>query len=318
MVKPITTSPAVRRAVLGTMLTGIAVTGAFAANNRNNTAEERPQYTEVSSAASSAVKAMAMPVVNSDKNTHNAQVDKVAYYLCKNEEEIQATKQILDAKYAEDGLYGASIELQLMCDDELLRESVRNFQKETSKKLGEELMYIYAHEELSAAEIVNLGLFFRSLGIETENKKITEDDISNASDELASNCDNVLNYLNNDFLKLRYSGYGNVLSEEALKLNGKPTAEKASAAVDQNVKNILKNNQAGQNEYFAKVKKFDLAQNGSKTVAQKANLISYKVFTLDSIIMKKVLNGIDYFKNNKKFNEYYEKEFLSKEPKPIK
>lgn len=71
MIKPITTSPFIRRAAVGAMMAGAVAVGANAANKNNNSASEQPMYTELSSTASSAVAAAAMPQlskVNGDEN----------------------------------------------------------------------------------------------------------------------------------------------------------------------------------------------------------------------------------------------------------
>ncbi len=71
MIKPITTSPFIKRAAVGAMMAGAVAVGANAANKHNNSVSEQPMYTELSSTASSAIAAAAMPQLNKVNGDEN-------------------------------------------------------------------------------------------------------------------------------------------------------------------------------------------------------------------------------------------------------
>lgn len=116
MIKPITTSPFVKRAVVGAMMAGAVATGTNAANSRSNSASEQPMYTEISSAASSAVSAAAMSQVfyNNDDGRRNESVGRRMTDLLGS---TTMSELVQENVYRKVGLYGASLELQAQCTE---------------------------------------------------------------------------------------------------------------------------------------------------------------------------------------------------------
>ena len=313
MIKPIISSPMIKRTILGTMMAGAVTAGAIANPNQTENLNQI-QYTEVASpsaAEGSKVLAFASnPVVNT--TVRNRALDNKIIALAENAQERKENQDYLNNTYAKYGTFGATVDIQLLLNDITLEQAITKFQKNASAKLWEMQATEDDYNSLPAKDKNNILAVLGKLS-EGSNSKL---DLNKMVNDMSDASKNFRDYLGNDFAKSRRRAYADILSTQALNQNGKPNFETTSTLVDKYANEAL-STQTERNTYAAKVRNFNTAQGGSKTIEQKANLISYKLFLIDSMLIQKYINSVEFFKNNKEFNKFFEQEFMSKEPKKL-
>lgn len=311
MIKPIISSPIVKRTILGTMMAGVVTAGAMAKPNQTENPNQI-QYTEVASpsaAEGSKVLAFASnPVVNT--TVRNRALDNKIISLAENAQERKENQDYLDGRYNKFGTYGATVDIQMMLDEILIDQALTKFSNAKSAELDKAAENVKKNGDADANTII----FLATLG--TDVSTLTKGGIEKAKTQLDENVSIMKKHIANKYTPVRRQGYGNILAPDVLASNGKPSFETVSNTIDKNAKDLLVT-KAEQDEYFAKVNKFNAEQGGSKTDEQKANLLSYKLFLLDSMVIKKVFGLSNFFKDNKEFNKFFEQEFMSKEPKKL-
>jgi len=300
MIKAIMAKPFVRKTVIGSMFAAAAL-GVNAANNKTSNPIQQPQYTEISSTASSAVSAAAMSGVTQQQPTRNTKLDSKIRNLAENDQELRENNDYLNTQYSDYGAFGASVEVQLMLDDILIGQAFTKFRKEKGVELWQLSQTL---EDVKSGKISKYDNLITNMLL-SDKGSLTSADVDKAIDKLAKNCDEMEAYLSNTFTKIRRRNFGGLLSQIAINNNGKPNFERTNAAIDENAK-IYFPDKADYDEYTRKVNAFK-AKNNSKL-----DLISYKLYLADYMIMQKMLNDSEYFKNNKEFKKYFDREFVNK------
>lgn len=312
MIKPITTSPFVKRAVLGTLMAGIAATGSFAATNRSSSESARPQYSEVSSTASSAAKAMSMPISTSSTGKNQQLVNNLRS-LAQDSEETAAYNRLIDREYEDLGLYGGTASLQLRFAELGINQTIVDFYRD-KKALLTNAAEAVGKNQAPDAKFLPL---YTSLGgdIGTMSKGSIEAAITHFEDDILSPLQKHI--ISGPYSNLRRQNYS-FMTEEAYAAKRKPGAETVNNDIDKCANFFFQEDKTKLAMYNKKTKEFDAAQNGSKTPEQKANLIAYKIFLIDSTVAKEIFARNKFISKNKDFGTYFEKNYLSKEPKPIR
>lgn len=262
MIKAITQSPRVRNLVLAAMIAGSAI-GAQAVSNPARSNSSSSAQTEVmSSQAASAVTASrkaSAPALEYNK--------KVAKHFLKDGTEAQKAENLKGIKdmCAEHGTYYATMMMQLIVDDGYLKEIVDKFPAAARE-----------HIELETAYMKRAGSGFLGGAANSSNLDFTN---------LDKNINTFKNFTTNGFVNLRAE-----LMSKVAKTGQYPTYEACSQVIDNYVLNEIgyftdtdkKGYKDSVNAYRAK-----MTPAYRNSVQGKSDVIAYKMFMLDSMLIDK-------------------------------
>lgn len=284
-------SPTLRNIAIGAMFAG-AVAAGHGAKPVTNPQTERPMQEQLIS--SDASKALAAVVLSQTPSfEHNKAIDNKLIALSGNEEEVKNNTEAIDSYYKAFGTSGAVMAMQGMLDDIYLGKTMDEFhQKETTalrkqlenptKEQSEE----YLHDMLIQ------GKLGAGIGI-----------ADYYCEKLDGSVQNVKKYFMEGWAPHRTSYLNNAVKAG----NGKPSAKTCSEYMDKLEKSVTFFTEEDHKAYRNNVAEYE-AKLGSSEVDQ-SNLVAYKLFLIDKMVIMNTIKGLPMIKNSKTFDSVFKKSY---------
>lgn len=302
MIKPVMGNSIVKKTVLGAMMAGAVMTGGAVTKNNNSNANI--QRTEISKEAAEASKTLAVTNVMSPQQVGPVRykaLDKKVIARAENEQEVVNNTKFVNDTYNTYGTFAATALLQFVLDNDVLERTTKDFQKTIDKKYAEMADMAEKTKDMDA----NMRLVLVALGNETA--LLSKTGVEKLGAEVKKGAEQVLAALDSNNGDLYAKRLTNIILASA---NGvKPTYEQVSKAIDDTFNSLYSRNPELKKEYNDKVNSYITKLGSNKTTENKAKILAYKFYVMDSIIMENVNKNVGLSKD-KDYMKMYNTNFV--------
>lgn len=302
MIKPIMGNSVVKKTVLGAMMAGAVMTGGAVTKSNNSNANI--QRTEISKEAAEASKTLAVTNVMSPQQVGPVRykaLDKKVIARSENAQEVTNNTKFVNDTYNTYGTFAATALLQFVLDNDVLERTTKDFQKTIDKK--------YAEKADMAEKIKDMDSDTRLLlvGLGDDTALLSKTGVEKLGAEVKKGAEQVLAALDSNNGDLYAKRLTNIIRASA---NGvKPTYEQVSKAIDDTFNSLYSRNPELKKEYNDKVNSYITKLGSNKTTENKAKILAYKFYIMDSIIMENVNKNVGLSKD-KDYMKMYNTNFV--------
>ena len=302
MIKAIMGNSIVKKTVLGAMMAGAVMAGGAA--TKSNNSNTNIQRTEISKEAAEASKTFAVTNVMSPQQVGPVRyktLDKKVIARAENEQEVVNNTKFVNDTYNTYGTFAATALLQFVLDNDVLERTTKDFQKTIDKK--------YAEKADMAEKIKDMDSDTRLLlaGLGDETALLSKTGVEKLGAEVKKGAEQVLAALDSNNGDLYAKRLTNIILASA---NGvKPTYEQVSKAIDDTFNSLYSRNPELKKEYNDKVNSYITKLGSNKTTENKAKILAYKFYVMDSIIMENVNKNVGLSKD-KDYMKMYNTNFV--------
>ena len=302
MIKPVMGNSIVKKTVLGAMMAGAVMAGGAA--TKSNNSNTNIQRTEISKEAAEASKTLAVTNVMSPQQVGPVRykaLDKKVIARAENEQEVVNNTKFVNDTYNTYGTFAATALLQFVLDNDVLERTTKDFQKTIDKKYAEMADMAEKTKDMDA----NMRLVLVALGNETA--LLSKTGVEKLGAEVKKGAEQVLAALDSNNGDLYAKRLTNIILASA---NGvKPTYEQVSKAIDDTFNSLYSSNPELKKEYNDKVNSYITKLGSNKTTENKAKILAYKFYVMDSIIMENVNKNVGLSKD-KDYMKMYNTNFV--------
>ena len=302
MIKPVMGNSIVKKTVLGAMMAGAVMAGGAVTKNNNSNANI--QRTEISKEAAEASKTLAVTNVMIPQQVGPVRykaLDKKVIARAENAQEVTNNTKFVNDTYNTYGTFAATALLQFVLDNDVLERTTKDFQKTIDKK--------YAEKADMAEKIKDMDSDTRLLlvGLGDETALLSKTGVEKLGAEVKKGAEQVLAALDSNNGDLYAKRLTNIILASA---NGvKPTYEQVSKAIDDTFNSLYSRNPELKKEYNDKVNSYITKLGSNKTTENKAKILAYKFYVMDSIIMENVNKNVGLSKD-KDYMKMYNTNFV--------
>ena len=302
MIKPVMGNSIVKKTALGAMMAGAVIAGGAATKSNNSNANI--QRTEISKEAAEASKTLAVTNAMSPQQVGPVRykaLDKKVIARAENEQEVVNNTKFVNDTYNTYGTFAATALLQFVLDNDVLERTTKDFQKTIDKKYAEMADMAEKTKDMDA----NMRLVLVALGNETA--LLSKTGVEKLGAEVKKGAEQVLAALDSNNGDLYAKRLTNIILASA---NGvKPTYEQVSKAIDDTFNSLYSRNPELKKEYNDKVNSYITKLGSNKTTENKAKILAYKFYVMDSIIMENVNKNVGLSKD-KDYMKMYNTNFV--------
>ncbi len=302
MIKPIMGNSVVKKTVLGAMMAGAVIAGGAA--TKSNNSNTNIQRTEISKEAAEASKTLAVTNVMSPQQVGPVRykaLDKKVIARAENAQEVTNNTKFVNDTYNTYGTFAATALLQFVLDNDVLERTTKDFQKTIDKKYAEMADMAEKTKDMDS----DTRLLLAGLGDETA--LLSKTGVEKLGAEVKKGAEQVLAALDGNTGDLYAKRLTNVINTSS---NGvKPTYEQVSKAIDDTFNSLYSSNPELKKEYNDKVNSYITKLDSNKTTENKAKILAYKFYVMDSIIMENVNKNVGLSKD-KDYMKMYNTNFV--------
>lgn len=302
MIKPVMGNSIVKKTVLGAMMAGAVMAGGAATKSNNSNANI--QRTEISKEAAEASKTLAVTNVMDAQQVGPVRykaLDKKVIARAENEQEVVNNTKFVNDTYNTYGTFAATALLQFVLDNDVLERTTKDFQKTIDKKYAEKADMAEKIEDMDADTRLLL------VGLGDDTALLSKTGVEKLGAEVKKGAEQVLAALDSNNGDLYAKRLTNIILASA---NGvKPTYEQVSKAIDDTFNSLYSRNPELKKEYNDKVNSYITKLGSNKTTENKAKILAYKFYVMDSIIMENVNKNVGLSKD-KDYMKMYNTNFV--------
>ena len=302
MIKPVMGNSIVKKTVLGAMMAGAVMAGGAVTKNNNSNANI--QRTEISKEAAEASKTLAVTNVMDVQQVGPVRykaLDKKVIARAENEQEVVNNTKFVNDTYNTYGTFAATALLQFVLDNDVLERTTKDFQKTIDKKYAEMADMAEKIEDMDADTRLLL------VGLGDDTALLSKTGVEKLGAEVKKGAEQVLAALDSNNGDLYAKRLTNIILASA---NGvKPTYEQVSKAIDDTFNSLYSRNPELKKEYNDKVNSYITKLGSNKTTENKAKILAYKFYVMDSIIMENVNKNVGLSKD-KDYMKMYNTNFV--------
>ena len=302
MIKPVMGNSIVKKTVLGAMMAGAVMAGGAATKSNNSNANI--QRTEISKEAAEASKTLAVTNVMSPQQVGPVRykaLDKKVIARAENAQEVTNNTKFVNDTYNTYGTFAATALLQFVLDNDVLERTTKDFQKTIDKKYAEMADMAEKIEDMDADTRLLL------VGLGDDTALLSKTGVEKLGAEVKKGAEQVLAALDSNNGDLYAKRLTNIILASA---NGvKPTYEQVSKAIDDTFNSLYSRNPELKKEYNDKVNSYITKLGSNKTTENKAKILAYKFYVMDSIIMENVNKNVGLSKD-KDYMKMYNTNFV--------
>lgn len=302
MIKPVMGNSIVKKTVLGAMMAGAVMAGGAVTKNNNSNANI--QRTEISKEAAEASKTLAVTNVMSPQQVGPVRykaLDKKVIARAENAQEVTNNTKFVNDTYNTYGTFAATALLQFVLDNDVLERTTKDFQKTIDKKYAEMADMAEKIEDMDADTRLLL------VGLGDDTALLSKTGVEKLGAEVKKGAEQVLAALDSNNGDLYAKRLTNIILASA---NGvKPTYEQVSKAIDDTFNSLYSRNPELKKEYNDKVNSYITKLGSNKTTENKAKILAYKFYVMDSIIMENVNKNVGLSKD-KDYMKMYNTNFV--------
>ena len=302
MIKAIMGNSIVKKTVLGAMMAGTVIAGGAA--TKSNNSNTNIQRTEISKEAAEASKTLAVTNVMSPQQVGPVRykaLDKKVIARAENEQEVVNNTKFVNDTYNTYGTFAATALLQFVLDNDVLERTTKDFQKTIDKKYAEMADMAEKIEDMDADTRLLL------VGLGDDTALLSKTGVEKLGAEVKKGAEQVLAALDSNNGDLYAKRLTNIILASA---NGvKPTYEQVSKAIDDTFNSLYSRNPELKKEYNDKVNSYITKLGSNKTTENKAKILAYKFYVMDSIIMENVNKNVGLSKD-KDYMKMYNTNFV--------
>ena len=302
MIKPVMGNSIVKKTVLGAMMAGAVMAGGAVTKNNNSNANI--QRTEISKEAAEASKTLAVTNVMSPQQVGPVRykaLDRKVIARAENEQEVVNNTKFVNDTYNTYGTFAATALLQFVLDNDVLERTTKDFQKTIDKKYAEMADMAEKIEDMDADTRLLL------VGLGDDTALLSKTGVEKLGAEVKKGAEQVLAALDSNNGDLYAKRLTNIILASA---NGvKPTYEQVSKAIDDTFNSLYSRNPELKKEYNDKVNSYITKLGSNKTTENKAKILAYKFYVMDSIIMENVNKNVGLSKD-KDYMKMYNTNFV--------
>ena len=302
MIKPVMGNSIVKKTVLGAMMAGTVIAGGAA--TKSNNSNTNIQRTEISKEAAEASKTLAVTNVMSPQQVGPVRykaLDKKVIARAENAQEVTNNTKFVNDTYNTYGTFAATALLQFVLDNDVLERTTKDFQKTIDKKYAEMADMAEKIEDMDADTRLLL------VGLGDDTALLSKTGVEKLGAEVKKGAEQVLAALDSNNGDLYAKRLTNIILASA---NGvKPTYEQVSKAIDDTFNSLYSSNPELKKEYNDKVNSYITKLGSNKTTENKAKILAYKFYVMDSIIMENVNKNVGLSKD-KDYMKMYNTNFV--------
>lgn len=300
MIKGITKSPIIRNLAIGAMFAG-AVAAGQATKPVTNPQTERPMQEQLMSKdASKAL--LALTLSQTPSFERNRAIDNKVMELSTTEKDKKENAEAMTSYYKSLGTNGAVMVLQGMLCDYCFEKTIDEFHKKETAALRKQLENPTKEQK---------DEYWHDMVMQAKVGKISIADYY--CERLDASVQNLKKYYKESWAPHRITYLNNAIKAG----NGKPSAKIASDYMDRLERSINSFTEEEHKAYKNGVAEYE-AKLGNSAIDQ-SNLVAFKMFLIDKLIIMKNAKDFPMIKNSKTFNSIFKKSFEQKlYPQPEK